>query len=251
MLVEKLPTVTMMETFSEQKLTLDNEYAILNTCIGWSSAECKERRSELEDYIHQYQEQIAQLDIFYGLGGEKWPFSEKRPQQLLNVVVELQRLGPAVTRNEARNTIMRHLQLINVSEYIVDSLIDAALRMWTLINFRNRDDGSVGRGRPCVEWRDNESFATTLTNLFPKSTTELTLSQRRLSPHFTAANMANICGLKVEWATTLDDHLSLDRHRGVLQVFPLRSWLNVHAEHATKHGSVHLHNLIEELTLVV
>lgn len=124
--------------------------------------------------------------------------------------------------------------LILTDTSVLDSVVYAALRVWLLVNFRLGKDRSLGKNRPCVEWLGNESLKTTLDRIFAPSTTELTLSQRRLSPQFTAANMHSICGLKIEWASTLDDHLYLDREHKILWVFPHRDWLLLKAEAATR-----------------
>jgi len=218
-----------MKTFQEQELTDIDESALLETCFDRSTTESKPRKGELRPFFKLYQEHVKQLDLEYG-AGEKWMFAEKSHQQLFETIRELKALGGSVTRTEARDAISCKLQLLTTTPETMDSLLDVALRIWLFVNFRNPSHESIGHGRPCVVWHNTTSLQDTLKDVFQHSETELTLTQRRLSPHFTAANMVNICGLKLEWATTLDDHLRLDRERKKLWVFPLRDWLHIKVE---------------------
>lgn len=59
-------------------------------------------------------------------------------------------------------------------------------------------------------------------NLFPRSRWQITAQSSRLGPHFTAAFMQRVCGLEIEWTTSLHDHLRLDRRRKALKIFPYK-----------------------------
>lgn len=222
-----------MASFQGDGLSIDDEYAILNRCCDWSPAESKQRRREAREYFDLYEDQLRQLDLEYSKTlGETWPYAHKSHRQLLDVIGVIRDLGESTTLIQVRQAIQANSNLIVANSSILDSVIYAALRVWLLVNFRAPENRSLGMNRPCVEWRENTCLKVVLNQVFPKSTTELTLSQRRLSPHFTIANMSSICGLKVKWASTLDDHLYLDRQYKVLRIFPDREWLVLKADAA-------------------
>ena len=60
---------------------------------------------------------------------------------------------------------------------------------------------------------------------FPRSTLQISVRDGRIHPFFTIANMVGICGLKIEWTQSLQDHLRLDRRANVLRVFPYKHCL--------------------------
>lgn len=230
-----------MASFRGFGVSLDDEYAILEICCDWSSVESMQRRKEAREYFDLYDEQLRQLDLEYSTElGETWPYAQKSHRQLLDAVEVIRNLGDSATLKQVRQAIKGRSNLIIANISILDSVIYAALRVWLLVNFRAPENRSLGMNRPCIEWQENACLRAVLNEVFTMSTTELTLSQRRLSPHFTIANMSSICGLKIEWASTLDDHLYLDRQHKVLRIFSDRDWLLLKAEAARNPWYVNL-----------
>lgn len=216
-------------------MSIDDEYVILDSCFDWSLAESKQRRSEAREYLEVYEEQLRHLDLEYSRGlGDVWPFAQKSQAHLLKIIDNIRALGAGATLQQAICAVQADSRLIVAHRESLLPVIYAALRIWLLINFRREEVRSGGGNRPCVEWLEGVTISTALNSVFRVSSTELTLAQRRLSPHFTAATMVSICGLKIEWATTLDDHLNLDRQRKALRIFPCRKWLLLKAEAAAQ-----------------
>ena len=227
-------TMAMFAEDHGQVLSIDDEYLILETCCDWSLAESKQRRTEVQQYFSLYREQLRQLDLDYdATGGKVWPFAQRSHRQLLDTVDVVRDLGDEVTFEQVRKEIQVRSGLIIPHSSILDSLVYAALRVWLLVNFRAPEDESIGANRPCIQWPEDTLLKSALDAIFTTSETVLSSSQRRLSPLFTAANMVSICGLKIEWASTLDDHLYLDRQHKVLRIFPHRDWLLLKAEAAS------------------
>lgn len=85
----------------------------------------------------------------------------------------------------------------------------------------------------CVQWDDKTALSVFLHSLFPRANWQVTAQSSRLGPHFTAAFMHNVCGLTIEWTTSLHDHLRLDRQRKALKVFPYKCHLQalIHGHH--------------------
>lgn len=224
-----------MESFLERGVSIDDEYVILESCFDWSRAESKRRRSEAREYFEAYELQLRHLDLEYSRRlGDVWPFAQKSQGHLLRIIDNIRDLGRGATLQQAICAVQADSQLIVERKESLLPPIYAALRAWLLVNFRREEVRSGGGNRPCVEWLEGVTIGTVLNNVFRVSSTELTLAQRRLSPHFTAATMVSICGLKIEWATTLDDHLNLDRQCKTLRIFPYRKWLLLKTEAAVQ-----------------
>lgn len=77
----------------------------------------------------------------------------------------------------------------------------------------------------CVEWDDTTTLRAFVEGLFPHSRWVVTAQTSRLGPHFTAAFMHRVCGLKIKWTTSIHDHLRLDRCEKLLSVFPYKCYL--------------------------
>lgn len=219
-----------MKTFEELSLGVDDEHRLSEACFDWSQPGTTAATQLRADFLALYFEQLRQLDLQYGKAGEEWIFASKSHRQIYETISTLRDLGVHVTRVEARKAVQDHFLLLTPDPRTLDSLIDAALRIWLLINYRCPDDISVGFGRPCVTWSENDTLSSTVCSIFRSSKTQLTLAQRRLSPSFTLANMINICRLRVRWTLTLDDHLRLDRQHKILWIFPERAWLQVQSK---------------------
>lgn len=76
---------------------------------------------------------------------------------------------------------------------------------------RDPDLSTIHPDTTPVVWEDAMYLDQLLSNLFFCYHTDLNSRSRRLSPHFTAAEMVKICGLKLKWTESLADHLRLDR----------------------------------------
>jgi hypothetical protein len=97
-----------------------------------------------------------------------------------------------------------------------------------VVNPGNHFVTNLPRERICIKFpEDQEGMALRafLDRLFPRSRWKITAKESRLNPYFTAANMVRINGLKIEWPTSLQDHLRHDRRRKALQVLPYKCYL--------------------------
>ena len=103
--------------------------------------------------------------------------------------------------------------------------IDLAIRLWLMINTQEPEFGGLRHEATSVQWDDESTLLAFLHSLFPHSRWQITAQSSRLGPHFTAAFMQRVCGLTIEWTTSLHDHLRLDRLRKALKVFPFKCHL--------------------------
>jgi hypothetical protein len=107
----------------------------------------------------------------------------------------------------------------------LDRSINLAIRLSLMINTQEPEFGGIRHEATCVQWDDKTTLRTFFQNLFPRSRWKITAQSSRLGPHFTAAFMQRVCGLKIEWTTSLYDHLRLDRQRKALKIFPYKCHL--------------------------
>lgn len=230
-----------MEASQGREILTDDRKSILRACFDYSSAVDKPLSDDFVEYLEIYEAQSPQLDFeVIKTAEKKWPFEKKADCRIAEVVELIRDLGSGATLSEVQQAVrgsllatticpssreLAILEIDNGEENAVTALIYASLRMWLLVNFRIQKFKDVFRQRPIVHWRRGATLGDTLKSQFKPSTTELTLEKRRLHPHFTVANMIGICGLKIRWAETLDDHLRLDRHKKELWIFNRRKWL--------------------------
>lgn len=210
---------------------LEEQREILRVCCDYETTTGQDWVCILPDYVTYYEEQRNQVKLQHGPKGTKlWTFPIWSHMQLVGVVKLLQDHGKSLTRAAMRDKIRNACCLGSLSDGGLDDVIDLALRVWLMINFRSQRHIGVGRGRPCVEWAATKTLAEELSSLFRKSRTELTIAQRRLSRHFTAANLMYVCGLKIEWTTSLEDHLRMDRQHKTVWIFAHRQFLIIKAD---------------------
>lgn len=208
----------------------------LRVCFDLNNTNDRVLRDVFEEYSPLHDELLGQLELEFGVTGEKWPFADRKHRHLLRVVELIRTSGDGNSLEQTREIVRS--QLLNnsassghstpqASDNTLDALIFAALRIWLLVNFRPSGfrSQSIGKNCPVVKWPNNKTLKAVLDKQFRKSTTDLTLAQRRLHPEFTAANMVSVCRIRIQWASTIDDHLRLDRQTRTLSVFCLRKWL--------------------------
>ena len=107
----------------------------------------------------------------------------------------------------------------------IDRSIDLSVRLWLMLNVRDEELSVVTPQTPTLHWIDDISLEQFISAQFPPSVTELTMRESRLDPSFTVANLVRICGLQIQWTTSLEDHLRLDRRRNILSVFSFKDFL--------------------------
>jgi hypothetical protein len=94
--------------------------------------------------------------------------------------------------------------------------------MWLQINIRDVVFRNSGRGVPDIQWDELAPLREFLSSLLPIAKWDLGAKERRLDPYFIGANMVDICGLKIDWTTSWEDHLRLDHVGKILWVFPYK-----------------------------
>lgn len=127
------------------------------------------------------------------------------------------------TRRQVRAQIRKDFP--SASDAGLNRSIDLALRLCLMLNINELQYRSLRHPTPCLGWGEEEPLQQRVEHWFPCSRWDMNPKESRLDPYFTAANMATVCGLKVQWTTSLQDHLRLDRRQKMLRIFPYRNFL--------------------------
>ena len=177
----------------------------------------------LQDYFKYYDEEIELLQ--QGILRDTWQITHLavRTHKDLFSTVDILRNSQSSCRPAIRALL--EPQLLSTNELKIDRSINLALRLWLMINVQDLRFESLRYGTDRVEWNDESTLQEFVQGLFPKSYWKITAQSSRLGPYFTAAFMHRVCGLKIEWTTSILDHLRLDRRRKALKVFPYRGHL--------------------------
>ena len=94
------------------------------------------------------------------------------------------------------------------------------MRLLYMLNVQSPELRALTPGTRVLPWRDGLPLKKFVEQQFPKAVSEITPREGRLHPHFAAANLNQMCNLRIQWTDSLEDHLRLDRRTNALRVFP-------------------------------
>ena len=139
--------------------------------------------------------------------------------------------------NSAKKMIRRELcsEFAPAAEERVDRTLDLILRLWLMINVRDKTKSLQTLRTPVVVWGDDWNLYQLLKETFPVSESVLAARESRLHPSFTVVFMIEVCGVRLEWTDCLADHLRLDRRTRVLRIFPYKVFLQSHLLSISEH----------------
>lgn len=206
-----------------------SQLEIGNTFFG-PSVEA-EKIKHLQSYFKYYTDELHLLRA--GFSEETWQTKDltvKTYEDIFYIVDTLKSNGDS-HRPTVRSILRSKFSSSNNTG--LNRSIDLTVRLWLMINMQESEFGGNRHEATCVQWDDEVTLRTFFHNLFPKSRWEMTARSSRLGPHFTAAFMTDVCGLKIEWTTSLHDHLRLDRRRNkrpTLNIFPYKCYLQTMIE---------------------
>jgi hypothetical protein len=108
--------------------------------------------------------------------------------------------------------------------------IDLALRLWLMLNVRDEAFSLHAPQTPSIQWDDWTTLLDFVEHQFPTATRSYERRNMQFDHTFTAVNIVRYSGLRIEWTTSLADHLRLDRRRRVLRIFPFKHCLQSHLD---------------------
>jgi hypothetical protein len=185
----------------------------------------------LQSYFKYYTDELHLLRA--GFSEETWQTKDlavKIYEDIFYIVDILQSNGDA--QRPAIRDLLRP-KFSSSDDMGLNRSINLAVRLWLMINMQDPEFEGTRHEATCVQWDDETTLRTFFQNLFHEPRWEITARSSRLGPHFTAAFMTDVCGLKIEWTTSLPDHLRLDRRRNekpALKIFPYKCYLQAMIE---------------------
>ena len=214
--------MTEMRPF--KSLDLTKECAIIRTIFHHDVS--SSTKSAYQAYLDYYADEIRRIKFAVASTSMQWnSFVVANHDELLKVVETVQNEKNS-TRPQLRQTLIGY-SLDGKGEFpaALNRTIDLAIRILVMINVRETSFRLQTPQTPSIQWDDDSTLVNFVTRLFRRSTLHITAKDGRIDPLFTVASMVNICGLKIEWTQSLQDHLRLDRRAHVLRVFPYKHCL--------------------------
>lgn len=177
----------------------------------------------LERYFVYYNQELGLL--CRGISEASWQINSlavKTYEDLVYVVDLLSDSGDS-RRPEIRQRMVLRFRSSDVVG--MNRSINLAIRLWLMINTQDPEFSGLRLEATPIQWNDECTLLAFFQSLFPHSRWQISAQSNRLGPHFTAAFMKDVCGLTIEWTTSLHDHLRLNRFRRALKVFPYKCHL--------------------------
>lgn len=181
------------------------------------------RIDALQGYFAYYNEELHLLR--QGISEESWQTKHLATETYEDVfhVVRVLRRNADSRRPELRQQLS--LKFRSSDDLGLNRSINLTIRLWLMINVQEPEFRGLRHEATSIQWDDESTLRAFFTSLFPLSRWAVTAQSSRLGPHFTAVFMQSVCGLKIEWTTSLHDHLRLDRRRKALKIFPYKCHL--------------------------
>ncbi|KAL8702650.1 MAG: hypothetical protein Q9201_004175 [Fulgogasparrea decipioides] len=183
----------------------------------------QEQVDALQKYFVYYHEELGLLHK--GISEESWQskgLAVKTYEDIFHVVSLLRDNGHS-RRPQLRQRLA--VRFRSSDDPGLNRSINLAIRLWLMVNIQEPEFGGLRHQTTSVQWDDESTLLAFVQSLFPPSQWPVTAQSSRLGPHFTAAFMQDVCGLSIEWTTSLHDHLRLDRLRKALKIFPYKCHL--------------------------
>jgi hypothetical protein len=174
------------------------------------------------DYFNYYEEEIDWLQGGVTPETDQLDGLVAKTHDDLLIIAKVLRENAHCKKSEIRAKLRECDELDDGEDWAFDRSIDITIRMWLQINIRDVLFRDSGKGVPDIQWDELATLTDFLSSLFPVAKWELGAKERRLDPYFTGANMVDICDLKINWTTSWEDHLRLDRIGKILWIFPYK-----------------------------
>ena len=175
------------------------------------------------EYLEHYKAEARRIQVAVFSGQLQTDALLLQPQERLILLVQTLKRSRSLRRAEVRQRVTTSFP--GASDQGLNRMLDQALCALLMVNVRENCFKCLTLQTPVHQWDDASTLEAFVSGLFPPSMLDLTPKDARLDPHFTAANMVQICGLRILWTDSLEDHLRLDRKALVLRVFPYKACL--------------------------
>ena len=183
----------------------------------------EDRIDALQSYYRYYIEELKLLQV--GVSFLSWQTNSLavKTYEHIFLVIETLRRHENSRRPAIREELFSRFPSPDIRK--INCSINLGIRLWLMINLQEPEFEGLRSEATSVQWNDDQSLSEFLLSLFPRARWQTTAQSSRLGPHFTAAFMQRVCGLTIEWTTSLHDHLRLDLQRKAIMIFPYKCHL--------------------------
>jgi hypothetical protein len=180
--------------------------------------------STYQKYCHETWESVRTGDP------PEWESMETVTDEYIRIIVK--RISETILecpfqREGLRETLAKDSHFGHHSEESLNRTIDLALRLWLVVNIRDKE---YSPGAHSIQWNDGISLQTFIAQQFPKPRMLRDLNERMfdfvLPDNFTMVKLKWYSDIKVDWTDDLSEDLNLDRDERILKVFPLKHYVN-------------------------
>lgn len=203
-----------------------------------------------KQYFDYYAAQICEIKFEAGCWTLKPAWTEKAAVLASHdAILELMKLLRQHKENDKRTIKGRLVRLklqqpartqgiqqLPNTQAALDWAINTTLRLTYLVNVRDESIRNIGANRPRLEWLDDQTLQEFLSSYFPGPLWPLEPRESRPDPHFTIPFMVDVCGLRLGWTHSLEDHLRLDRRPPKLWIFPHKRFMHSLLKNEEFHG---------------
>jgi hypothetical protein len=113
-------------------------------------------------------------------------------------------------------------RFLNVEIAAIQRSLELSIRLWLTLNVNSSNIaiGPTFANEIPLDWDDSISLKTMVVSQFSKGVGASNYALRsKIDPNFTAAYLANTCGMKLYWTDNIASHLCFDLKRQVLTVY--------------------------------
>ena len=113
-------------------------------------------------------------------------------------------------------------RFLNVEIAAIQRSLELSIRLWLTLNVNSSNIaiGPTFANEIPLDWDDSVSLKTMVESQFSKGVAASHYAPRsKIDPNFTAAYLANTCGMKLYWTDNIANHLCFDLKRQVLTVY--------------------------------
>jgi hypothetical protein len=206
-------------------MTSDEARIEIGRCFFGEQFQAKDLKA-FEAYFSYYDSEIKMLQVGSSrLSRQSTNLAAKTHGDILFIARTLQQ-SEAKTRPAVRHSLQTRFQ--DTTDIALNRSIDLIIRLWLSINVREKTFRGLSPQTQPLEWNDASTLRDFLWGLFPRANWDIKAREGRLHPYFTVANMIKICGLRLDWTDSLEDHLRLDRRGKILRIFRYKCFLAAH-----------------------
>lgn len=191
--------------------------------------------NQSESYFAYCGREIARISI----GQRRSPTQDsERTSQLQSKIVQTWKTICA-RRTEPKRGIVHHLrsQFHDENDTSISDYVDLTIRLWLMLNVRSTNTLVRVPPKRSICWDMGASLEDVIKTQFTMPGLAVHASRRRIDPAFTAVNMVRLCGLRLRWTDSLEDHLRLDRRSKELHIFGYKWFLNAHLQADQEHSA--------------